>query len=568
MTSDDARDLSSVSSIRAFEPGKYHALTRLGHGGMADVWLAVARGPGGVNKLVVIKRLKEDLANDEDHRVMFLDEARLAARLSHPNVVQTHDVNEEGGVVFITMEYLDGQPLSALMRACARMRRRLPPSLCAHLCAEALAGLHYAHELADFDGTPLKIVHRDVSPQNVFVTYDGQVKVVDFGIAKAELSHTKTQAGVLKGKAAYMAPEQVMGDSDRRADLFTMGILLWELVTGQRLMAAGSTAKTLLRVVRDELPTPSAAGAMSDPALERIIMRALERDPDKRWQTAKEMRDALEAYVAASGAVVGEEVVAELLREMFGVERAEAQARIKEQMAAIAAHGSGTMPAVRYGSESALRVAVPHSFDSASSMQTGSIGLHVPTLSSALPGLTLTAVSPTPAAPAPPLRRTRLHALLLLVIGAGVGVYVARTRLATHPPPPLADREIGSRVQDEARPAPVAPPPAPSASVTTASASAAPALISSAAPAPTPSAAPAPTPSAAPAPSATPAPSPEPVKPAPRAVWHPHVAPAPPPPPQASAPPPPPSVTERPLASSPPAAPAPSPQGRRIRTEL
>src|SRR6185437_1077783 len=190
--------------------GKYRLIAELGHGGMAEVYLAVVRGPAGFNKLVVIKQIRPQLAEDPEFLGMFLDEARLAARLSHPNVVQTNEVGQEGNRYFIAMEYLEGQPLNRILH---RLQKSggLPLGLHIKILSDVLAGLHHAHELADYDGTALEVVHRDVTPHNVFVTYEGQVKVVDFGIAKAAGRAGETRHGVIKGKAPYMAPEQAAG---------------------------------------------------------------------------------------------------------------------------------------------------------------------------------------------------------------------------------------------------------------------------------------------------------------------------------------------------------------------
>ena len=217
--------------------GRYHVFASLGRGGMADVFLAVARGPMGFNKLAVIKRLRPTLVREPGFRDMFLDEARLAARLNHPNVIQSYEVGESHGSFYIAMEYLEGQPLNKIIAAAIARGEAFDPVFCARVIADACNGLNHAHELRDYDGTPLQIIHRDVSPHNVFVTYDGQVKLVDFGIAKAALSSTQTEVGVLKGKVAYMAPEQAMGGAiDARADLFAMGIVLWEMIARKRLM--------------------------------------------------------------------------------------------------------------------------------------------------------------------------------------------------------------------------------------------------------------------------------------------------------------------------------------------
>ncbi len=349
MESNVMGELSSGRDNRSFESGRYRALARLGEGGMADVFLAVARGPAGFNKLVVIKRLKDALASQAAYRDMFLDEARLAARLSHPNVVQTYEVTEEENLFFMTMEYLDGQPLSRLMSEITATRRKVHPAIHARLVAEALAGLHYVHELKDYNDNPLKIVHRDVSPQNICVTYDGQVKVLDFGIAKTEVSSNKTQAGTFKGNVSYMAPEQLMGEGiDRRVDIFTTGVVLWELLTGQRLLHADTPGKTLMRVVKATLPRVCEVVPDIDPELDAIVMRALERDLAARYQTAKDMRDELERYIARSGFIVRREDVVSLMDGLFANAREKTRARLNEKMALALAAGasSGSMPCI------------------------------------------------------------------------------------------------------------------------------------------------------------------------------------------------------------------------------
>jgi serine/threonine-protein kinase len=208
------------------DESKYKYLFRIGQGGMADVYLAALQGPVGISKLVVIKQLLEKMSGKRVFRQMFLDEARLATRFNHPNVVQTYEVFERGSDLLLAMEYLEGQPLNRVLREMSRRDAKVSSALLARIASDALAGLHHAHELTDFDGGKLGVIHRDVSPQNIFVTYDGQVKVVDFGIAKTTESTSKTQTGVLKGKAAYMAPEQLNGDPiDRRVDVFTAGTI-------------------------------------------------------------------------------------------------------------------------------------------------------------------------------------------------------------------------------------------------------------------------------------------------------------------------------------------------------
>ncbi len=326
--------------------GKYRLFASLGRGGMADVLLGTANGPAGFNKLVVVKRLRPMLAEDPALVNMFLDEARLAARMNHPNVIHTYDIGEGNGAYFIAMEYLDSQPLHEILFALkaralkargtssAEERRDPPvrPVVWAKIIRDALAGLHYAHELTDYDGTPMNVVHRDVSPQNIIVTYDGGVKLVDFGIAKASVNTTRTESGIIKGKLAYMAPEQAeTADSiDRRADVFAMGIVLWECLTMQRLIT-GDAQSAMTKIVDMEFKRPSSLNPAVTPELDRVVMRALERNPDKRFQTAQEMREALDRYIRSEGILHDDEVGA-LVAGLFTAERIEMRAQILRHM--------------------------------------------------------------------------------------------------------------------------------------------------------------------------------------------------------------------------------------------
>ncbi len=330
----DKDSMRAASGPTAF--GKYQLFASLGRGGMADVFLAVARGPMGFNKLVVVKRLRDSLAEESSFLEMFLDEARLAARLNHPNVVHTYEVGEEGGAYFIAMEYLEGQSLNKILREVTKTGAPFEPTICARLASDALAGLHHAHELKDYDGQPLLIVHRDVSPHNVFVTYDGQVKLVDFGIAKAVSSSTETAVGVLKGKVAYMSPEQAMsGPLDRRADLFAMGIVLWEMLTRKRLMDADSAPATLHRLLNLPVPRVSSVVPDIDPRLDDIVAKALEKNPDRRHATALEMREALEGWIAESGVVVRQEDIGRRVSALFKSVREDVAQQIRTQMATL-----------------------------------------------------------------------------------------------------------------------------------------------------------------------------------------------------------------------------------------
>src|SRR5688572_16530728 len=227
--------------------GRYHPIAELGQGGTANVFLACARGPSDFNKLVVLKVLKHELAHEHEFRSMFMNEARLAARLNHPNVVQTNEVMEVDGRPVLVMEYLEGQTLSRILarsRDAARGGVEMPLTLHLRVMIDVLSGLHYSHELIDYDGTPLRVVHRDMTPHNVFVSYDGRVCILDFGIAKLTgLGVQATQTGVIKGKLRYMPQEQVLGlPLDRRADLFAVGVMLWEAAAREKMWRGLSDA--------------------------------------------------------------------------------------------------------------------------------------------------------------------------------------------------------------------------------------------------------------------------------------------------------------------------------------
>jgi serine/threonine-protein kinase len=320
-----ARESELPSEIRPIArnellAGRYRLLATLGRGGMADVYLGAAAGPAGFNKLVVVKKLRN--ATDDPGLVeMFLDEARLAARLNHPNIVHTYEVDETPEGYLLVMEYLEGQSLRRLAKALRTREGQFDPVLAAHVVSEMLEGLHYVHEMRDYDGSPLEIVHRDVSPQNVFVTYDGTVKVLDFGIAKGALNVTDTQSGVLKGKVSYMAPEQVnAADVDRRADIFSTGVVMWELLTGEKLFK-GDVMEALHSVMSSPIQPPSSLARGVPPELDVIVLRALARLPDHRYATALEMNKALSEFVRRSGTIVRREDVASRMQDFFGEAR-------------------------------------------------------------------------------------------------------------------------------------------------------------------------------------------------------------------------------------------------------
>ncbi len=318
--------------------GKYQAFAKLGEGGMAQVFLALARGPVGFNKLCVIKRMRTQYAKDEQLVTMFIDEARLAARLSHPNVIHTYEVGENAGLYFIAMEYLEGQPLNRIVQEARKDGRHVPDGVWLKIVRDALVGLQYAHDLKDYDGKPLHIVHRDVSPHNIFVTYDGQVKVVDFGIAKAAVSQTRTESGVLKGKVAYMSPEQARGEAiDGRSDLFAAGIVLWEVLAGQSLFRHEYAATTLHKLLHEKPPKLSTVVPDIDKDLEALVVKALEGRPEDRFQSAHEMRAAIDAWAEAHHQVVQQDEVGELLTGLFSSVREAVQRQIQAYVTGIGA---------------------------------------------------------------------------------------------------------------------------------------------------------------------------------------------------------------------------------------
>jgi serine/threonine-protein kinase len=317
--------------------GKYRVLAQLGQGGTANVMLAVARGPSGFNKLVVLKSMRGNVQSEPEMAAMFLSEARLAARLNHHNVVQTNEVFESAEGPVIVMEYLEGQALSQVA-ARARGKEVFPLRMHLRVICEALAGLQHAHELTDFDGRPLGVVHRDVSPHNVFITYDGQVKVLDFGIAKLSGAQADTATGVLKGKLRYMAPEQITGESvDRRADIFATGVMLWEAATGQRMWRDVSDVTIMNRILNDELPKLREAKSDVPEPLAVIIDKCLAADPNDRYPTAEALLHDLEDFLGTwDGTAVRARDLGAVVSQLFSETRVQMRKVIEEQLAKVA----------------------------------------------------------------------------------------------------------------------------------------------------------------------------------------------------------------------------------------
>jgi serine/threonine-protein kinase len=293
--------------------GRYQLLYRFATGGMAEVFLGRLSGEDGFERLVALKIIHEHLSRQPEFVKMFIDEARLASRITHPNVAMTLDLGRVGTTHFIAMEYVDGESLAALVR-----RIRSPMRYAARIIADSAAGLHAAHELCSKDGQLLGVVHRDVSPQNLLISYAGTVKMVDFGVARARGS-LHTTSGEVKGKFGYMSPEQLTDPSrvDRRTDVFALGIILYEVTTWKRLFKGSTESDTISYVLHREIVPPSAMVKDYPPQLEQIVMRALERDLGKRYPTAHALQADLEKYIAATGEPVLQADIGKMMSAAF-----------------------------------------------------------------------------------------------------------------------------------------------------------------------------------------------------------------------------------------------------------
>ncbi len=286
------------------------------------MYLARAEGPAGFDKTVALKRIHPHMAKEEAFVQMFLDEARIASRISHPNVCNVFDFGEDKGNYYIAMEYLNGEPLSKLLRVVwLQPWQKESPRLAhyaARVIADACEGLHAAHELRDDENELLHVVHRDVSPHNLFVTFNGSVRVVDFGIASARNRLHQTSTGEVKGKFAYMAPEQLRGKQvDRRADVWSLGVVLWEMVTMRRLFRRGTEMETIFAVASDSIPRPSQYRYGISPELEEIIMCALARNPEERFATSRDLGRELTRHLASESDLVGPADLADWMKELF-----------------------------------------------------------------------------------------------------------------------------------------------------------------------------------------------------------------------------------------------------------
>jgi serine/threonine protein kinase len=301
--------------------GKYEIVHRIALGGMAEIYLARVTGMEGFEKFVVLKRILPQLAAHDEFVRMFFREARVAAALDHANIAHVYDIGEKKGVLFFTMEYLHGEDTRWIARRLAKSGRLLPLEHALGIMIGAASGLHFAHEKKGVDGQPLGIVHRDISPSNIVVTYDGGVKIVDFGVAKISADPELSRRYSLKGKLAYMSPEQLHGQVDRRSDVFSMGIVLYELTTHGRLFKAPNEVETIRLVLDGPVPRPSERVPGYPPELERIVLRAVDRDPARRYATARELQVDLEAFARDAKLQISSAALAEWMEQTFGPKR-------------------------------------------------------------------------------------------------------------------------------------------------------------------------------------------------------------------------------------------------------
>jgi serine/threonine-protein kinase len=443
---------------------RYELIAELAAGGMATVLLARLSGAGGFQRLFAIKRLHPHLAHEQDFVQMFLDEARLAARIHHPNVVPILEVGTSEAGYYLVMEYIEGETLARLLTTCAQAGLRVPPRIALRIIQDVLAGLDAAHELRDDDNQPLNIVHRDVSPQNVMVGVQGTSRITDFGVAHAASRLSNTRDGQLKGKLGYMAPEQARGEAiDRRADVFAVGVVLWEALAGRRLFKSkveSNDADTLNRLLFEPIPALLQEDASIDPAVAAVCEKALHREPDGRFATCAQFQDALEAAAQRSCGVASPREVAAFVESTAGSDIAAQRAALKlwssqSEISRIARAGGdlATLPNVA-------------SYPSISSPSSASSPGQRPDPSSS----SVSAASAfTPAAPLV-IGRNRalaiglLAGMLLLAVPLGLAV-VLRPRAPAAQPPEAPTASVPS--------APAAPQPAASASAAASTASSA-----------------------------------------------------------------------------------------------
>ena len=310
--------------------GRYQLVKKIAVGGMGEVWLARQKGMVGFEKLVVVKRLLPHLTAEQEFINMFFDEARIAALLNHPNIAQIYDLGEVNGEYYIAMEYVPGENLRTVAQRALDLKGGMPIALKCRVLADAAAALNFAHLAKSPSGAPLDLIHRDVSPQNIIVGFSGSVKLIDFGVAKAAGKITRTATGVIKGKYAYMSPEQARGhDLDSRSDIFGLGIVFYEILASQRLFKRENDTETLKAIVYGEVPPPSSVVRGIPKQVDAIVMKALEKNREDRYQTAGQMQLAIEEFLVRGRLPATSAHLAAYMRELFPVEST--QDEVKEE---------------------------------------------------------------------------------------------------------------------------------------------------------------------------------------------------------------------------------------------
>ncbi len=330
--------------------GKYLLLDRVNIGGMAEVWRAKTFGAGGFERLVAIKRILPNIAEDEEFITMFIDEAKITVQLNHANIAQVYELSHIANSYFIAMEYVSGKDMRGVFDRCRKRGEPAPIPLTCYAIAQCCEGLDYAHRAKDRQGRDMNIVHRDVSPQNALISYDGEVKVIDFGIAKAAGKATKTQAGILKGKFGYMSPEQIRGlPLDRRSDVFAIGVCLYEMLTGERLFVGDSDFSVLEKVRKVEVLPPSHFNRKIPEQLEKIVMKSLAKDVDDRYQYANELAEDLRTFMYSTGNVFARKDLAAFMKATFAEDYEKEKNRLQEYADVKAPEGMAAAAEMGFG---------------------------------------------------------------------------------------------------------------------------------------------------------------------------------------------------------------------------
>jgi serine/threonine-protein kinase len=423
--------------------GRYFPIALLGKGGMAEVYLCALPGPAATRKLLVLKQVRSELASDPGVVQMFLNEARLAAVLNHPNLVHTYETIFVGGSYYLVMEYVEGQSLNAILKRGEAPELSLEARIA--IVIGMLAGLHYAHESHDLDGKPLGIVHRDVSPHNVVASYDGNVKLMDFGIAKNNTSSNDTATGLFRGKVAYAAPEQVLGTRlDRRTDVFAAGVVLYELASGTRFWSNATDVEIMSRLAKNGIPIASVACPQMPLALARAIEKATASERERRHATALEFATELEGFLVARNQAACARELAQFLQTKFETERRGIRVTLESQLRLISALDEGAPPESARLTSSALPRLQASDVDV--------VGSDAPRSASGTLGPLVQG--------SPPAKRYAigLIAVALLVAGAA-----AIAQLPKRSPP--AQREVASDPSHATAPAPPAAVPSADATV-------------------------------------------------------------------------------------------------------